>query len=234
MKKSLLIEINYNGSPIETNSEVAIESMGKILKEKYQYTEINYLKENSNKDEEKPTKDNIINHIKRLVNVSSKCKEIWIQYLGHSTLALDVKNEFIKKGLVPIDYLENGYICDEDLRLLIDQIKCDLYLIIDCCYGNYGYNENYTLKIVDGRFVKDTNNAKMIMQQMKEKHNQKIKQASEQNDDIKIITEDIIIDNESKNEQSEDEISSKIINPVITEHIITQNMNEVKIIKKNV
>jgi hypothetical protein len=247
MKKSLLIEINYKGSPIETNGEVAIESIGKILSEKYQYTEINYLRENGNENEDKPTKDNIIKYIKKLISVSPKCKEIWIHYLGHSTLAFDEKNEFIKKGLVPIDHLDSGYIFDEDLRALIDQIKCNLYLIIDCCYGNYGYNENYTLKIVDGRFIKETNNARVMMQQMKDKHNQKMKQAQQPTEDeIKIITEDIIIDNENESESSESNLSEndsledkiinpEIINPEITEHIITGNMSdEVKIVKKNI
>ena len=47
MKKALLIEINYKNTKYETQSEVTIESIDKILKNKYLYTNVCYLRENN-------------------------------------------------------------------------------------------------------------------------------------------------------------------------------------------
>ena len=155
MKKSLLIDINYKNSRFETRSEIAIVSIAKILTEKFLYTDHYFLTEEGKG--EKPTKLNIIKYINRLIEESPNCDEIWIHYMGHSTKVIDSKNDDVPRGLMPVDYKENGYIPHEELKELFDKIQCNLYLIIDCCYGNHGYNTGYSLKMINGKFISEMN-----------------------------------------------------------------------------
>ena len=65
VKKALLIEINYKNTNHETINEVSIDNIGKILKEKFQYDDLLFLKENSENIEQKPTKENISKNLKK-------------------------------------------------------------------------------------------------------------------------------------------------------------------------
>jgi len=135
MKKALIIEINYIDTEYETYNEVA-------------ETGDNY---------EKPIKENIIKNIKLFIEQSKDYSELFIYYLGHSTKIIDYKNDYIPKGIVPMDYCKHGFIFDLDLRVLLSKIQCNLYLILDCCYGGYGYEDKYNIKSIGGALINDTN-----------------------------------------------------------------------------
>lgn len=92
-KKALLIEINYKNTKHETTNEVSVDDIGKLLKHKFLYEDLLFLKENSSTEENKPTKENILNNIKNLLENSDKCTEIWIHYSGYSTVLVDERNE---------------------------------------------------------------------------------------------------------------------------------------------
>jgi hypothetical protein len=85
-----------------------------------------------------PTRENIINNLKRVVENSSKMEEIWIHYSGHGSQIPD-KKTFKPTGLddilVPIDYATNGFIADIELLQIIKDIKCRAILIFDCCHS---------------------------------------------------------------------------------------------------
>jgi hypothetical protein len=159
MKKALIIEINYKNSEVkyQTKPEVSVESIGKILTEKYLYSEINYLRECGT---EKPTKSNIIRCINKLIQESSNCKEIWIHYCGHSTSRIDKTGNYMGAGILPFDGKQDNYITDNEIRDLLNQIKCKAYVIFDCCYSNYGFNLEYSLVLSDGKFLNTTNDTK--------------------------------------------------------------------------
>ena len=156
-KKALLIDINYKNTPYETSNETTIESIGKILTNKFLYNDIVYLKESSENEGGKPTKQNILDNISSLIGGSNECSEIWIHYMGHSTVIIDEKNEYCPRGIVPLDHQENGFIFDPELKELFLSFKCKLYLFLDCCYGNYGFNIEHSIKMIEGRFFKESN-----------------------------------------------------------------------------
>ena len=155
-KKALLIEITYNDTKYKTTNEVSIEGIGKILKEKFLYDDLTFLKENES-EVHKPTRENIVSNIKKLSDESNGCDEIWIHYMGHSTVMVDERNEYCQRGIVPIDYEENGFIFDDELKSLFFSFKCKLYLFLDCCYGNYGFNIGHSMKVIEGRYIKEDN-----------------------------------------------------------------------------
>lgn len=154
MKKALFIEINYGKTPLETIPEIKLEILEKILKEKYSYNEVIYLKEGTTNE---PTKKNILETLNNLILESETCDEIWIHYSGHSTTIIDNHNEFVERGIVPLDYNDSGFISSSDIRNIIDNIKCNSLLILDCCYGNSGFNDAHSLKILNGKFIIDDN-----------------------------------------------------------------------------
>jgi hypothetical protein len=156
-KKALLIDILYKNTPYETSNETSIHNIGKILSEKFLYDEIIYLEESSDDSNYKPTKQNILNNLENLINNSNELTEIWIHYMGHSTIIIDEKNEYCQKGLVPIDYQDNGFIFDSELKKIFLSFKCKLFLFLDCCYGNYGFNIEHSIKMIEGRYIKESN-----------------------------------------------------------------------------
>lgn len=157
-KRALLIEINYKGTKHETKSEISIYEIGKILKEKFKYMDLTYLKESSNENDIQPTKENILSNMKKIVENSGESSEIWIHFIGHSTILVDSRNEYCPKGLVPLDYEQNGFIYDDELKALCLSTKCKMMLFLDCCYGNYGFNLGYSMKMIEGRYIKEQNN----------------------------------------------------------------------------
>jgi hypothetical protein len=156
-KKALLIDINYKNTNHRTTNEVSIDNIGKILKEKFKYSELLFLKEDSNTEDNKPTKDNILNSLKNLNEESDKYSEIWIHYCGHSTVLVDERNEYCPRGIVPLDYEENGFIFDDELKKIFLSFKCKLFVFLDCCYGNYGFNIGHSMKVIEGKYIKEEN-----------------------------------------------------------------------------
>lgn len=156
MKKGLFIEINYrNNKILETKNDVPLLELSKILQKKFLYTDIKFLSENNNDEDCKPTKENIINNMRTLIEESNKCEEIWIHYMGHSTATIDFRNEYLQKGLIPLDYEQHGFIYDDEIKTLLLSFKCKIIVFFDCCYGNYGLNLNYGLKMIEGKFINE-------------------------------------------------------------------------------
>jgi hypothetical protein len=167
IKKALLIEINYIDTKYETKSEVNIEDVGLVLEKKYSYNNIIYLREKNNNT---PTKENILNNIYNSINELKETDEMIIFFMGHSTTIIDEKNEHIQRGLVPIDYKNNGYIHDDEIKKIIELFKCKLMIIFDCVYGNNGFNIDYSLRLVEGKFIHDNNHDKYNSNQSKKKY----------------------------------------------------------------
>lgn len=132
-KKALVIGINYNETTNQLNGCIndAI-SIEKFLKDK-QFTEIKLL---TDETEIKPTKDNILNEIKNIIENSNKNDLIFIFYSGHGSYTIDQNNDEIHGYdglLVPLDL---NVIKDDELKTLINTYgKQDTTIIalFDCC-----------------------------------------------------------------------------------------------------
>ena len=90
-KKALLIGINYIGSDGELSGCINdINDTKHILKSVYKYDDkdINML---SDEADIKPTKQNIIKHLNKLVDFSNEedVSEIWVSYSGHGSYVRD-------------------------------------------------------------------------------------------------------------------------------------------------
>ena len=149
-KKALLIQINYdNDEKLKAKSEISINDVEKMLKTVFSYSDIIILKE------EEATKKNIIDNLTSIINNSNENDELWFHYMGHSTTFFDEKNDSILKGLIPHDYKNDNMIYDNEIKNILVLSKCKMYIVLDCCYGNYGFNLNYGLKMLLGRYHKE-------------------------------------------------------------------------------
>lgn len=136
MKYALLIGINY----IKTSNELYgcindITNIQNILSSKYNYSEFDILSDLSTI---KPTYNNIINYLHKLVEKSTQCDEVWLHYSGHGSSVRDINGDEIDgkdEVLVPIDYAKGNLIKDDELNNILKNIKCKCICIIDACHS---------------------------------------------------------------------------------------------------
>lgn len=136
-KKALLIGINYLDSPTNALNGCIndVINMRNMLIDEYAYdsNNITMLREDTNN---KPTRANIIDNLTSIIAQSSKLKELWIQYSGHGSQIADTNGDETDKVdeiIVPLDYLQNGFITDDEIFNIIKNSKCPTILIFDSC-----------------------------------------------------------------------------------------------------
>lgn len=64
--------------------------------------------------------------------------ELWIYYSGHGNSVIDTngdENDGKDSVILPSDYMENGYISDDDLYEWLSDIQCKIILIFDSCHS---------------------------------------------------------------------------------------------------
>jgi hypothetical protein len=142
MKKALLIGINYiSDRDITLNGCIDdVINMRNMLIDAYDYDPSNIL---TLRDDDKhtihqPSRDNIINNLKRLANESDKLSELWVHYSGHGSLLFDNKSintNNMENILVPADYKTKGFILDIELLAIVKTIKCKTMLLFDSCHS---------------------------------------------------------------------------------------------------
>jgi len=143
MKKALLIGINYtdiSGIPLKgcINDIINVRNM---LLDAYNYDSDNIiiLRDDDNIKFIQPTHSNIIEQLSILVEDSVNLEEIWLHYSGHGS---QIQNQYFnlqnlekEQVIIPIDYLKNGCIVDDELFGIIKNIKCKAHLMFDCCHS---------------------------------------------------------------------------------------------------
>jgi hypothetical protein len=153
IKKALLIGIYYNNTPNIINSCINnINEMNKILNLYYGFN-IEIITDDTII---KPTKKNIINALKNLINTSDKCEEILIYFSCHGWQINDKNNDEVDgkdEVIVPLDYKNNGYIIDDELNLLISQTKCHTKLLFDCSHGGSIIDLYRQIKVDGSNFI---------------------------------------------------------------------------------
>jgi hypothetical protein len=145
MKRALLIGINYiDASNITLNGCIDDAlNMRNMLIDAYDYDskDIIVLRDDSYRLTSRPTKNNIMQNLVEIINTSNENDEIIFHYSGHGTRIENIENITMNTGekydnvLVPLDYMKNGYIIDNDLFEIILYSKCPIFFIADCCHS---------------------------------------------------------------------------------------------------
>jgi metacaspase-1 len=135
MKKALLIGINYFNHPKHVlkgciNDIINIRNM---LIDAYDYESKNIvmLRDDDPDKYLMPTHENILLEINKIISDSENLEELWIHYSGHGSKIRESKREQI----LPLDYEITDGIYDDELHLLIHEIKCKAILVFDCCHS---------------------------------------------------------------------------------------------------
>ena len=151
-KNALLIGCNYIGTQNELSGCINdVENIQNKLKNQYGFNNILIMTDNTSK---KPTKANILNEIKVLLNNSKSGDKLFLGFSGHGTYTRDTSGDE-KDGrdemFVPLDF---NCISDDEIKILINNnLKKDvtLFALLDCCHSGtildlrYQYfdSENY-------------------------------------------------------------------------------------------
>ncbi len=139
-RKALLIGINYIGSEAELrgciNDAVNMEN---LLKESG-YSETTVLTELGS---DKPTRINIIKYIKEFVKSAKDGDTLFFHFSGHGSRSHDYdgdETDDYDETIVPLDYLENGFITDDELKkILVDPLpNVKMTIVLDCCHSGTG------------------------------------------------------------------------------------------------
>lgn len=143
MKKALLVGINYYNTPCKLNGcindavnlkELFVSRLG------YNVSNITLLRDDDPNPFVQPTRDNILNELIKIVSDSANSSEICICYSGHGSQMPDRNMEETDGAdelIVPVDYITNGVIVDDDINRILQQSKCRTLLLFDsCCSGS--------------------------------------------------------------------------------------------------
>jgi hypothetical protein len=140
MKKALLIGINYTSTPdVQLNGCIDdVVNMRNTLIDAYDYESANIilLRDDELRSAYQPTRDNIINNLKSLVVQSGKLSELWIHYSGHGSQIRDTNRDETSgydSMIIPSDFERKGFILDDELLSIIQNIKCKAILMFDSC-----------------------------------------------------------------------------------------------------
>lgn len=150
MKRGLLVGINYIGTDLELRGCVNdVRNVNNFL------LSIGYLQKNirrlTDNTIQKPTKQNITTNLINMINNANTGDELFFLYSGHGTQITDTSGDELGGGgggvggvgggggrdsvLVPIDFIVNGFILDDDIRTILSQLKkgVRMTIILDCC-----------------------------------------------------------------------------------------------------
>jgi hypothetical protein len=137
MKKALLIGINY----INTSSQLYgciddIVNMNNVLVNNYLYDQVTMLRDDTSNPSLIPTRSNILKALNTLIAGSNNCSEIWIHYSGHGARIRDINGDEVSgydSVIVPLDFMNTGFIVDDDLYDIIKNSKCKTIILMDSC-----------------------------------------------------------------------------------------------------
>lgn len=142
VKKALTIGINYTSLSYCTLKGCIddIENITNVMVGHYGYARENIvqLRDDNNNHEFQPTRNNILSHLKDLINDSGNLTEILVHYSGHGSQIRDTTGEEedgMDEVIVPIDYKTSGFIVDKEIYQIIKKSKCKTLLIFDCCHS---------------------------------------------------------------------------------------------------
>lgn len=134
-RKSLLIGINYTGTPNELYGCINDATNLNECFNKYSITNTCFMTDQTNK---KPTKQNIMNELNNLLVQSFKGDSVFFSFSGHGTNIIDKSGDELDRRdemIVPIDF---SFIIDDELRKLVDlslRPNVKLFMLFDSCFS---------------------------------------------------------------------------------------------------
>ena len=168
-KMALLIGINYINTPDELYGCINDSNNIKdLLQSKFNYDIFNILTDNTNT---KPTKQNIINELTKLLVNANNGDSIFFSYSGHGTYTIDLnndENDGYDEMIVPIDAhnIKTCILDDEINSIITKNLKggVKLFMLFDSCFSgsvvdlkyNYLTTENDINSLIINPQGKDT------------------------------------------------------------------------------
>jgi hypothetical protein len=159
MRKSLLVGINYFGTPSELNGCINDVTNLKNLLIKNKHFDQKELVLMTDKEPLSsplyPTKQKIINQLNQLVTFANSCPtnqqvQLFFSYSGHGSYVVDSSGDEVDgrdEVLCPVDYQQNGFIVDDYIRAnIIDKLGSNVTLIclFDSCHSGTVLDLRYT------------------------------------------------------------------------------------------
>ncbi|ARF09604.1 caspase domain protein [Indivirus ILV1] len=147
VKKCLLIGINYSGSSSQLNGCINdSENIKTLLVSGGYFNENNITMMNDNlQGNLYPSKENILKQFSEIVKFANSNKDkqvqIFVAYSGHGTSVLDEngdENDGYDEALCPIDYLDAGFIIDDDIKAnFVNALPSNskLLMLVDACHS---------------------------------------------------------------------------------------------------
>jgi hypothetical protein len=151
-KNALLIGCNYIGTQNELSGCINdVVNIQNKLKNQYGFNNILIMTDNTSK---KPTKANILNEIKVLLNNSKSGDKLFLGFSGHGTYTRDTSGDEKDGNDEMFVALDLNCISDDEIKIVINNnLKKDvtLFALLDCCHSGtildlrYQYfdSENY-------------------------------------------------------------------------------------------
>jgi metacaspase-1 len=140
-KKALLIGINYIGTESELYGCINdVANVQKFLMEECGYTDITIMTEKSGL---RPTKENILKEMEKLVANTAPGSYRFLGYSGHGShqrddnVNGDDESDGNDESICPLDYDTSGMILDDVIRKIINKMPSGSYLhaIFDSCHS---------------------------------------------------------------------------------------------------
>jgi len=170
-KNALLIGCNYIGTESELSGCINdVVNIQNKLTTQYGFNNIVIMTDTTSK---KPTKENILDEIKILLNNSKSGDKLFLEFSGHGSYIKDTNDDETDgydEMFLPLDF---NYISDDEIKILINNyLKKDvtLFALFDCCNSGticdlrYQYfdSENYDNSTVNIKETETIGNIIMI------------------------------------------------------------------------
>ena len=160
-RKALYIGINYVGSKAELKGCINdVNNIKEWMEKNYKFQEVKVLTDD-NRDA-MPTKHNMIEGFKWLVNGAQSGDSLFLHYSGHGGSLKDKsensdEHDFMDETLAPVDYESAGQITDDELHeLMVANLPQGVRLtcLFDCCHSGsildlgFTYLDNGKIEVI--------------------------------------------------------------------------------------
>lgn len=168
-KRALLMGLNYVGQQGQLSGcHNDVKNIKKYLVEVQGFNESEMLILMDDGRHHTPTRKNIIDSFKRIVEYSEPGDVVFIHYSGHGGRVRDTsgdEEDGFDETLIPVDFQRAGQIVDDDiLKILVEPIKAgvNVTVLMDCCHSGtvldlpYRFSSDDTQMRVDQGFNMDS------------------------------------------------------------------------------
>ena len=160
-RSALLVGINYIGTPNELFGCINdTKNVQDLLKNKYNFTNVSLLNDET---ADKPTKQNILNGLKTLLNNAKSGDTVFFMFSGHGTCTTDLNSDEADgrdELIMPVDAVSLGTcILDDELnKVVLTYLKPGVKMIalFDSCFSGTVLDLKYTFGEPDNANVAET------------------------------------------------------------------------------